>query len=330
MKNLTTKFSPAYISGLVQADGSFFIGIDKAVNSSLGLRVTPKFILSQHIRAKPLFEELKLYLNSGHVVTNRSEVNYVINSLPQIKEKILPLIDQYPVRAGKLDSYLKFKQVIEMMNDKQHLNKEGLAKIIDISYGMNLASSRTQEKKLELFKLIEFNQEINIENPPTPVLPPINPEFVSGLTDGDGSFFISFRAYGRITPSFTVIQDSSCEDVLIELTKYFNCGTVYHVKSANAYRFQVESLEKIINNVIPHFKNNPLFTEKKTHFEIFSQVCDLLQSNTHKTNDGLLQIIDLAYNMNKEGKGRRLTKEEFICNIKSKLKSEITDLDDSK
>ena len=324
MKILTIKFTPAYISGLVQADGSFFIGIDRAANSSLGLRVTPKFILSQHISAKPLFEELKLYLNSGYVATNRNEVNYVVGSLPQIKEKILPLIDQYPIRAGKLNSYLKFKQVIEMINNKQHLNKEGLAKIIDISYGMNLASSRTQEKKLELFKLIGFDKEISFERLSAPILPPMNPEFVSGLTDGDGSFFISFRANGRITPSFTVIQDSSCKDVLTELKKYFDCGTVYSLKSANAYRFQVENLEKILNNVIPHFNNNPLLTEKKTHFEIFSQVCDLLKSNTQKTNDGLLQIIDLAYNMNKEGKGRRLTKKEFICNIKSKFKSKVT------
>jgi hypothetical protein len=33
-----------------------------------------------------------------------------------------------------------------------------------------------------------------------------------------------------------------------------------------------------------------------------------------QADEGLQQIIDLAYNMNKEGKGRRLTKEEFIQN----------------
>jgi len=77
-------------------------------------------------------------------------------------------------------------------------------------------------------------------------------------------------------------------------------------------RFQVENLDKLINHVIPHFAEYPLHTVKKESFEILSQVCHLLKEGVHKTDEGLQQIIDLAYNMNKEGKGRRLTKEEFI------------------
>jgi len=83
-------------------------------------------------------------------------------------------------------------------------------------------------------------------------------------------------------------------------------------------RFQVENLDKLINHVIPHFAEYPLHTVKKEYFEIFSQVCHLLKARVHKTDEGLQQIIDLAYNMNKEGKGRRLTKEEFIQKMKAK------------
>lgn len=89
-----------------------------------------------------------------------------------------------------------------------------------------------------------------------------------------------------------------------------------------ASRFQVENLDKIINHVIPHFAEYPLHTVKKDYFEIFSQVCHLLQERVHKTDEGLQQIIDLAYNMNKEGKGRRdkrqVTKEEFIQKMEAK------------
>jgi len=80
----------------------------------------------------------------------------------------------------------------------------------------------------------------------------------------------------------------------------------------------VENLEKLINHVIPHFAEYPLHTVKKESFEILSQVCHLLKEGVHKTDEGLQQIIDLAYNMNKEGKGRRLTKEEFIQKMKAK------------
>jgi len=43
-----------------------------------------------------------------------------------------------------------------------------------------------------------------------------------------------------------------------------------------------------------------------------------LSLKKHLTDEGLQQIIDLAYNMNKEDKGRRLTKEEFIQKMKAK------------
>jgi len=47
------------------------------------------------------------YLGVGHLTTNKNEVQIVVNSLPQIKQEILPLFDLYPVRSGKLISYLK-------------------------------------------------------------------------------------------------------------------------------------------------------------------------------------------------------------------------------
>jgi len=73
---------------------------------------------------------------------------------------------------------------------------------------MNLVSQRKPlgERKLELLKLIGFEQGVTVKNPIIPILPSMDPHFVSGLTEGDGSFFISFRANRRIVASYTVIQ----------------------------------------------------------------------------------------------------------------------------
>jgi len=116
--------------------------------------------------------------------------------------------------------------------------------------------------------------------------------------------------------------------LLTELIKYFNCGAVYDLPSA-ASRFQVENLDKLINHVIPHFAEYPLHTVKKEYFEIFSQVCHLLKARVHKTDEGLQQIIDLAYNMNKEGKGRRLTKKEIIQKMKAKSSLKKSSFDEN-
>lgn len=318
--NFLKNFSSAYLSGFTQADGNFHVSFQRLANSSSNVRVTPKFNLTQHNYAKPLFEDLKSNLGVGYVFSHRNEVNYVVNSLPHIKNNILPLFDAYPLRGGKLESYMKFKYVIDMMEDKQHLTKEGLANIINNSYLMNTASSRTEEKKQELLQYIGYDGDLKTEEFILPKLPPINSDFVSGLTDGDGSFFIGFRANGRITASYTVIQESSCKSVLEELVNYFNCGKVYDLKSKSS-RYQVENLDDICNNIIPNFETKGLLTNKNEHFILFSKACELLQSKAHKTQEGLIEIVDLAYNMNKEGKGRKLNKEEYTNLMLNKFKS---------
>jgi hypothetical protein len=55
-----------------------------------------------------------------------------------------------------------------------------------------------------------------------------------------------------------------------------------------------------------------LYTNKVVHYEIFKKICKLIQNKQHESKEGILQIINLAYNMNKDGKRRKLTKEEYI------------------
>ena len=75
MQNSTNpKLTPAYISGLLQADGSFHIAVDRSKSNQLGIRVTPKLILSQHISAKPFFKDLMNYLGVDLLTTNKNEV----------------------------------------------------------------------------------------------------------------------------------------------------------------------------------------------------------------------------------------------------------------
>lgn len=38
----------------------------------------------------------------------------------------------------------------------------------------------------------------------------------------------------------------------------------------------------------------------------------MIKENRHKSEEDFNKIIELAYNMNKEGKRRRLTKEEYL------------------
>lgn len=319
IQNFNNRINPAFISGFTQADGVFHVDISRSKDLKLGVRVTPKLHLTQHTDSINILHEIKDYFNVGHITTknNRNEANYTVNSFPKLKDVIIPHFDKYTLKSGKFESYIKFKEIINLIDNKAHLNADGLIKIIELSYKLNFATQRKLENKNELINLVLSKKMTPLNNVALEsdliniVESSISPEFISGLTDGDGSFFISFRKNKRITVNYTIIQDSECKSVLTEVKDYFNCGKVYDLKS-RAVRFQVENLADITNIIIPHFMKYPLKTNKNEHLNIFCKVCELLLTNDHKTNEGYNKIIDLAYDMNKNGKSRKLPKEEFI------------------
>jgi hypothetical protein len=56
---------------------------------------------------------------------------------------------------------------------------------------------------------------------------------------------------------------------------------------------------------------HPLHSVKSEHFSIFEQVINLVNLKEHQTDKGFIKIVNLAYNMNLEGKRRKLSKEEY-------------------
>ena len=56
--------NPNYISGLVQADGSFFVNLEKrgAKQSKFGVRLRPKFSLTLHINSIQTLQLVNAYL----------------------------------------------------------------------------------------------------------------------------------------------------------------------------------------------------------------------------------------------------------------------------
>lgn len=70
--------------------------------------------------------------DKGHAV-------YVVNSIKDIYNIIIPHYDKYPLLTIKRVNYLLFKEIIFffLMNDKKHLTEEGLIRIMSIRVKMN-------------------------------------------------------------------------------------------------------------------------------------------------------------------------------------------------
>ena len=116
----------------------------------------------------------------------------------------------------------------------------------------------------------------------------------------------------RICVNFTVIHELADLSVLNELQQFFKCGSVYKLKS-NAARFQVQTVNDILNNIEPVFKGIKFNTVKQKQYEIFIEVCKLIETKGYKKDEDLKNIVDLAWDMNNSGTNRRISKEEYIA-----------------
>jgi hypothetical protein len=57
--------------------------------------------------------------------------------LSLITDKLIPLLNKYPILGNKNKDFLDFCQIAELMNRNAHKTPEGLDKIREIKAGMN-------------------------------------------------------------------------------------------------------------------------------------------------------------------------------------------------
>ncbi|SAM86554.1 probable LAGLIDADG endonuclease (mitochondrion) [Ustilago bromivora] len=93
------KFSPWWLTGFTQADGSFMVIIKKQPRGKFLYRFVPTFELSQSIHDLELMQALHTYLGVGRLVINRERVSIVVTSLKEIITVILPHFEKYRVES---------------------------------------------------------------------------------------------------------------------------------------------------------------------------------------------------------------------------------------
>lgn len=307
------QIDPNYISGLSHSDGSFFVSIAKNSKSKFGLRVRPKFCITQDLDSISVLESIKNYFNCGHIYINKNtySAEYVVSSIPDLQNVIIPHFNKYPVHASKQSAFLIMTSVVDILVNKAHYDVDVFAKMIKLIFSMNHVTNRTIDQEKKLFELlgVEYYSESPLK--PNIIDYPLNDQFIVGLIDGDGTFNISFKANKKMQFGFHVVQDINSLNVLEKIQAFFGCGVIENTTDTYC-RYRIDNIESIYTILIPFIDKYTLHTQKSVHYKIFKEVVTQFTINPRPSDTVLLEIIDLAYNMNKDGKRRKITKEEYI------------------
>jgi hypothetical protein len=140
--------------------------------------------------------------------------------------------------------------------------------------------------------------------------PTVSGEYVAGLTDGEGCFFVNiwqssaYRAGWQVQTHFHIKMQERDRQILERVRNTLQCGEVYFQKEVRknhcqCYRYTISARRDIVSKLIPFFKKYPLQTAtKRANFKIFCQIIRLLEKETHKNVAGIETIRALKKQMN--------------------------------
>jgi hypothetical protein len=118
-----------YFAGFVEGEGCFSVSIKPSKQMKYGWVVDPMFSLYQHKKNRSILELFQSEMHCGYIVEKGSKPNvlvYIVDNRKTLVEKIIPFFNKYGFLGTKMNDFLIFQKIIEMMSLKQHLEKEGL------------------------------------------------------------------------------------------------------------------------------------------------------------------------------------------------------------
>ncbi len=149
----------------------------------------------------------------------------------------------------------------------------------------------------------------------------IDPWYISGFVDGEGTFHVSFARRTdlpkkwAIIPEFHVSQHQDRASVLDEIQKYFGCGIIrenHRGRSNDVTRvLVVRKRRDLLDKIIPFFRRYTLRSQKRDDFRAFAEIVSAMERGTHHSPEGFHLIVTKAFQMNGGGRYRKRKIEEF-------------------
>jgi hypothetical protein len=134
----------------------------------------------------------------------------------------------------------------------------------------------------------------------------LSPDYIVGLTDGEGCFLVQIRTDYRIVLRYFITQRFDNKELLDKVFDFFKIGYVYRKFQGNdkkkmTFVYEVTKQDDIQNVIIPFFRSNPLEGVKQKSFKRFARIAEIVKNrqDTRKlTKEELDEVWNLKLTMN--------------------------------
>ena len=300
---LNINLNPWFVTGFCDGEACFYVGVQKNNKSKLGWNVELIFTIALHKKDKDLLEKINNYFGVGYITNHgNNTLQYRVKSVKDLNY-IMEHFERYPLVTQKWSDFLLFKLVFDLVKAKEHLNIEGLKKIVSIRATLNKGVNENLKEN--------FFEEVNssLERPISPVVRSVpDPEWFAGFASAESCFQVNIKKSTsnncgyQVWLIFTLTQHKRDENLMKSFESYLGCGTLETLVRREVVNFNVRKLSDIMNIVIPFFKKHSILGEKSKDFNDWWKVANLISEGKHLTLEGVEVIQKIKGGMNTKRK----------------------------
>jgi hypothetical protein len=134
--------TPDYVAGFIDGEGCFCVSIHPHPNVDRPTRwlIAPCFQAYQHRDNIGILELLRKFFGCGRITAkgpNSSVMTYSVYRRRDLESVIIPFFDRYPMISKKHEDFVKFREVVGMMQQGLHQDDAGFRRIVELAFSMN-------------------------------------------------------------------------------------------------------------------------------------------------------------------------------------------------
>ena len=289
-----SKLDSSFITGLIDAEGSFVVTILKNARYSLGWVIQARFQFKLHEKDRDLVLAIRDFYNNIGYISNINKRNSVEFRVTNIKDLyvIISHLESNRLLTNKCADFLLFKQICAIILENKHYTPEGLQKILNNKAAMSWGLSEN----------LKENFSLTLQTPRPIVTSDINnitSEWIAGFCTGESNFSI-FITGKYASVRFSVSQDIRDALLLENLGIYLGCGKVIKSNRKDVCELVVAKIDDIVMKIIPFFEKYPIRGSKYNNYIYFKEAAFMIKNKEHLTNNGMDRIKELKGIINKE------------------------------
>lgn len=151
-KGYLMELLPDWVTGFVDGEGCFYVGINRHPEMTVGFQVLPEFRVVQHKNDIQILYALKRFFGFGIVCKNHDDrFEFRVRKLDSLL-KICEFFNRHPLKTKKAIEFKRFQRILHWMKGKKHLTIEGLVKITETAQTMNRADSQALQQIMKELK----------------------------------------------------------------------------------------------------------------------------------------------------------------------------------